>query len=85
MGLQKTAASALNLLIDVGYFPVHVNLDLLKLNLPTHHSEAIIEAAEVLLSESSDLDVVSTLPCFWICMLHENIYSSVCGESLCQR
>lgn len=64
MGLQKTAVSALSLLIDIGYFPVHVNLDLLKLNLPTHHSEAIIEAAEVLLSESSDLDAVSTLPCF---------------------
>ncbi|KAL1195674.1 Ribonuclease II, chloroplastic/mitochondrial [Cardamine amara subsp. amara] len=58
MGLQKTAVSALNLLIDIGYFPVHVNLDLLKLNLPTDHSEAIIKAAEVLLSESSDLDAV---------------------------
>lgn len=62
MGLQKTSVSALNLLIDIGYFPVHVNLDLLKLNLPTHHSEAIIEAAEVLLSKSSDIDAVSTLP-----------------------
>ncbi|XP_010452057.1 PREDICTED: ribonuclease II, chloroplastic/mitochondrial-like [Camelina sativa] len=58
MGLQKTSVSALNLLVDIGYFPVHVNLDLLKLNLPTHHSEAIIEAAEVLLSESSDVDAV---------------------------
>lgn len=62
MGLQKTSVSALNLLIDIGYFPVHVNLDLLKLNLPTHHSEAIIEAAKVLLSKSSDIDAVSTLP-----------------------
>ena len=32
MGLVKTVSSALNLLIDVGYFPVHVNLDLLKFN-----------------------------------------------------
>ncbi|KAH0861738.1 hypothetical protein HID58_089999, partial [Brassica napus] len=56
MGLQKTAVSALNLLIDIGYFPVHVNLDLLKLNLPTDHSDAVVEAAEILLSESSDLD-----------------------------
>ncbi|KAL9809045.1 Ribonuclease II, chloroplastic/mitochondrial [Arabidopsis thaliana] len=58
MGLQKTSVSALNLLIDIGYFPVHVNLELLKLNLPTHHSEAITEAAEALLSESSDIDAV---------------------------
>lgn len=70
MGLQKTAVSALNLLIDIGYFPVHVNLDLLKLNLPTDHSDAIVEAAEILLSESSDLDAVSTLSCIWICLLY---------------
>ncbi|XP_010543300.1 PREDICTED: ribonuclease II, chloroplastic/mitochondrial isoform X3 [Tarenaya hassleriana] len=61
MGLQKTAASALNLLIDIGYFPVHVNLELLKLNLRTHHSEEIVEAAEILLSESHDLDEVSRI------------------------
>jgi len=70
MGLQKTSVSALNLLIDIGYFPVHVNLELLKLNLPTHHSEAITEAAEALLSESSDIDAVSTLPCLgYLCYM----------------
>ncbi|XWS43729.1 hypothetical protein CRYUN_Cryun16bG0128600 [Craigia yunnanensis] len=56
MGLTKTASSALNLLINIGYFPVHVNLDLLKLNILTDHSDEIIAAAESLLSESSDLD-----------------------------
>ena len=62
MGLIKTASSALNLLINIGYFPVHVNLDLLKLNILTDHSDQIIAAAESLLSESSDLDEVIWLP-----------------------
>ncbi|XVF55274.1 hypothetical protein PTKIN_Ptkin06aG0023700 [Pterospermum kingtungense] len=56
MGLTKTASSALNLLINIGYFPVHVNLDLLKLNIRTGHSDEIVAAAERLLSESLDLD-----------------------------
>ena len=58
MGLVKTASSAVNLLIDIGYFPVHVNLELLKLNIPTDHSDEILTAAESLLSESSDPDEV---------------------------
>ncbi|XP_068341305.1 ribonuclease II, chloroplastic/mitochondrial-like [Pyrus communis] len=58
MGMVKTASSALNLLIDIGYFPVHVNLDLLKLNIRTDHSDEVISAAEHLLSDSSDLDVI---------------------------
>ena len=62
MGLAKIASSALNLLINIGYFPVHVNLDLLKLNILTDHSDEIIAAAESLLSESSDLDEVIWLP-----------------------
>ncbi|KAK9290139.1 hypothetical protein L1049_008305 [Liquidambar formosana] len=58
MGLAKTASSAVNLLIDIGYFPVHMNLDLLKFNIRTDHSDEIISAAESLLSESSDPDEV---------------------------
>ncbi|KAK9920656.1 hypothetical protein M0R45_029204 [Rubus argutus] len=56
MGMVKTASSALNLLIDIGYFPVHVNLDLLKFNIHTDHSDEVISAAESLLSDSSDPD-----------------------------
>ncbi|GAU28032.1 hypothetical protein TSUD_264900 [Trifolium subterraneum] len=56
MGLAKTTSSAVKLLIDIGYFPVHVNLDLLKLKIPTVHSEKIISAAQSLLSDSSDPD-----------------------------
>ncbi|KAK3445245.1 hypothetical protein EUGRSUZ_A01270 [Eucalyptus grandis] len=56
MGLTKTASSAMNLLVDIGYFPVHVNLDLLKLNIPTVHSDELISAAEILLSQSVDID-----------------------------
>ncbi|PIN04763.1 Exoribonuclease II [Handroanthus impetiginosus] len=58
MGLAKTASAAVNLLIDIGYFPVHVNLDLLKLNIRTDYSEEILTAAERILSESPDVDEV---------------------------
>ncbi|CAA0830512.1 Ribonuclease II- chloroplastic/mitochondrial [Striga hermonthica] len=58
MGLAKTASAALNLLINIGYFPVHINLDLLKLNIRTGFPEQIIAAAENLLSESPDMDEV---------------------------
>ncbi|KAK9127088.1 hypothetical protein Syun_015885 [Stephania yunnanensis] len=56
MGLPKLASSAINLLIDIGYFPVHVNLDLLKLNVRTEYSDDILSAAEDLLSMSPDSD-----------------------------
>ncbi|KAF4377537.1 hypothetical protein F8388_025028 [Cannabis sativa] len=56
MGLAKTASSAVYLLIDIGYFPVHVNLELLKLGIHTDHSEVVTEAAKSLLEESSDPD-----------------------------
>lgn len=59
MGLAKTASSAINLLIDIGYFPVHVNLELLKLDIETDHSEEVKAAAESLLAESPDPDEVS--------------------------
>ncbi|KAJ9180716.1 hypothetical protein P3X46_008929 [Hevea brasiliensis] len=56
MGMAKSASSAANLLIDVGYFPVHVNLDLLKLNIAMDHSDEIISAAKNLVSASVDPD-----------------------------
>ena len=59
MGLSKTSAAALNLLIDIGYFPVHVNLDLLKYSIHTDYPDRVLAAAGSLLSESyDDLDVV---------------------------
>lgn len=51
----------MNLLIDIGYFPVHVNLDLLKLNIRTDYAEEILIAAENLLLESPDSDEVCLL------------------------
>ncbi|CDP06605.1 unnamed protein product [Coffea canephora] len=58
MGLSKTSAAALNLLIDIGYFPVHVNLDLLKYSIHTDYPDRVLAAAGSLLSESyDDLDV----------------------------
>ena len=56
--MAKTASSAVKLLIDIGYFPVHINLDLLKLGIPTDHSDEIISAAQSLLLDSSDPDEV---------------------------
>lgn len=61
MGLSKTAAAAVSLLIDIGYFPVHVNLDLLKFNIRTEHSDEVLLAAEEILARSSDIDEVG----FW--------------------
>ncbi|KAG8376904.1 hypothetical protein BUALT_Bualt09G0112700 [Buddleja alternifolia] len=58
VGFAKTASAAVNLLIDIGYFPVHVNLELLKLNIRTDYAEEILAAAESLLSETPDLDEV---------------------------
>lgn len=59
MGLTKTASSAVNLLMHIGYFPVHVNLDILKFNIPTDHSKEMVATAGTLLADSSDPDEVS--------------------------
>ncbi|XP_010922307.1 ribonuclease II, chloroplastic/mitochondrial [Elaeis guineensis] len=56
MGLSKTSSAAVNLLIDIGYFPVHVSLDLLKFNIHTDYSDEVLSAAENLLMLSSDPD-----------------------------
>ncbi|KAI3995678.1 hypothetical protein MKX01_031451 [Papaver californicum] len=56
MGLPKLSSSALKLLIAIGYFPVHIDLDLLKLNVRTKYSDDIISVAEDLLSNSADPD-----------------------------
>ncbi|XP_042046100.1 ribonuclease II, chloroplastic/mitochondrial-like isoform X2 [Salvia splendens] len=58
IGLPKTASAAMNLLIDIGYFPVHVNLDILKLKIHTDYAEEILMVAERLLLESPDQDEV---------------------------
>ncbi|KAI3851744.1 hypothetical protein MKW92_024174 [Papaver armeniacum] len=60
MELPKLSSSALKLLIGIGYsyFPVHIDLDLLKLNVRTKYSDDIISDAEDLLS-NSDLDEAS--------------------------
>ncbi|CAM8920251.1 unnamed protein product [Rhodiola kirilowii] len=61
MGLPKTSSSAIDLLIDIGYFPVHINLDLLKYNIRTDHPEDVRVAAESLLSDSPDVDRVDRI------------------------
>lgn len=92
MGKTKAASSAIDLLIRIGYFPVHVNLDLLKLNVRTTYPDEILSAAESLLIESSDPDEVNLLsiPCIlkskrsWLiylvlfCWSRENTDQSSC-------
>ncbi|MQL79481.1 hypothetical protein Taro_011907 [Colocasia esculenta] len=56
MGLAKMSSSTIQLLIDIGYFPVHVNLDLLKCNICTDYSDEILLEAENLLLASADPD-----------------------------
>ncbi|KAF5195406.1 Ribonuclease ii protein [Thalictrum thalictroides] len=56
MGLPKLSSSAVNLLVDIGYFPVHVNLDLLKFNIHTDYTEDLLSAAENILAASIDPD-----------------------------
>ncbi|XP_074583515.1 ribonuclease II, chloroplastic/mitochondrial [Curcuma longa] len=56
MGLTKTSSAAINLLIDIGYFPVHVNLDLLKLRIKTDYGDEVLLASENLLMGSDDPD-----------------------------
>uniref|UniRef100_A0A1D1ZIP0 Putative ribonuclease sll1290 n=1 Tax=Anthurium amnicola TaxID=1678845 RepID=A0A1D1ZIP0_9ARAE len=56
MGLPKMSSSAIQLLIDIGYFPVHVNLDLLKFNICTEYPDEIHLASENLLGKSPDPD-----------------------------
>ncbi|KAL5991906.1 hypothetical protein ACLOJK_012818 [Asimina triloba] len=56
MGLPKMSSAAINLLMGIGYFSVHVNLDLLKFNVRTEYSDEVLLAAENLLSCSPDLD-----------------------------
>uniref|UniRef100_A0A7N0RGU8 RNB domain-containing protein n=1 Tax=Kalanchoe fedtschenkoi TaxID=63787 RepID=A0A7N0RGU8_KALFE len=61
MGLPKTSSSAVDLLINIGYFPVHINLDLLKYNIRTDHPEDVRLDAESLLYESLDLDKIDRI------------------------
>lgn len=68
--MVNKSSSAVGLLIDIGYFPVHVNLDLLKLNIRTDYESDILSAAENLLLESSDADEVWLLA-FFLIFIHE--------------
>ncbi|KAL9264861.1 Ribonuclease II, chloroplastic/mitochondrial-like protein [Drosera capensis] len=56
MKLSKQSSSALKLLIDIGYFPVHVDIEVLRLNIPTEHPQEVLVATEELLSDPTDLD-----------------------------
>ncbi|KAL6853692.1 hypothetical protein ACP4OV_019721 [Aristida adscensionis] len=57
MGFTRTSSAALKLLINVGYFPVHVNLDLFRYDVHTRYTEEVLSAAEELLEECPDSDM----------------------------
>ncbi|KAL6614185.1 hypothetical protein ACP70R_036455 [Stipagrostis hirtigluma subsp. patula] len=57
MGFTRTSSAALKLLINVGYLPVHVNLDLFKYDVRTRYTEEVLSAAEQLLVECPDSDM----------------------------
>lgn len=62
MRMAQTSYAAVGLLMDIGYFPVHVNLDVLKLNIRTEHNYKSLLAAEQVLGRTSDPDEVITNP-----------------------
>ena len=58
MGFTRTSSAALKLLINVGYFPVHVNLDLFRYDVCVRYTDEVLSAAEELLVDSPDADMV---------------------------
>lgn len=54
------SSAAVGLLMDIGYFPIHVNLDVLKMNIRTEHNYKTLLAAEQILARTSDPDEVIT-------------------------
>ena len=63
MGFTRTSSAALKLLINVGYFPVHVNLDLFKYDVRITYTEEVLSAAEELLVDRPDSDMVYLVYC----------------------
>ncbi|CAD6229171.1 unnamed protein product [Miscanthus lutarioriparius] len=57
MGFTRTSSAALKLLINVGYFPVHVNLDLFRYDVCIRYTDEVLSAAEELLVDSPDADM----------------------------
>lgn len=46
LGKLKASSSAADLLIDIGYFPIHVNLEFLKFDIPTKQSDSVLAAVD---------------------------------------
>jgi len=63
MGFTRTSSAALKLLINVGYFPVHVNLDLFKYDVRITYTEEVLSAAEELLVDRPYSDMVYLVYC----------------------
>ncbi|KAJ1686518.1 hypothetical protein LUZ63_017908 [Rhynchospora breviuscula] len=56
MRMSTTSTAAVGLLMDIGYFPIHVNLDVLKYNIRTEHNYKSLLAAEQILARTTDPD-----------------------------
>nr|CAB3474779.1 unnamed protein product [Digitaria exilis] len=57
MGFTRTSSAALKLLINIGYFPVHVNLDLFRYDVRIRYTDKVLSAAEELLVDRPDSDM----------------------------
>lgn len=63
MKISKKSSVAVDLLIKMGIFPVHANLDLLKSGVPTEFSSEFLQAAQhVLANPPLDTNQVSQMP-----------------------
>ncbi|KAJ3668963.1 hypothetical protein LUZ60_010913 [Juncus effusus] len=56
MGMGKATYAAVGLLMEIGYFPIHVNLEVYKNNIPTDHNYKCLLAAEQVMQRTSDPD-----------------------------
>ena len=52
LGISRLSSAAVDLLINIGYFPVHVNLELLKFEIPTRHSDEVLSVVKNTLEHS---------------------------------
>ena len=77
MGFTRTSSAALKLLINVGYFPVHVNLDLFKYDVRITYTEEVLSAAEELLVDRPDSDMVYLVYCRMLCPLSAYIHAYI--------
>jgi exoribonuclease II len=77
MRMAQTSYAAVGLLMDIGYFPIHVNLDVLKLNIQTEHNYKSLFAAEQVLACTDPDEVFTNLEISGILAIHHVEFSFI--------